>query len=273
MAPTRPHPFPVIPAVAFLVIAWFASAIPMRAGPAEAPPDAGFQASILVYHRFGASVTDGMTVRTATFRRQIEYLRDHDYPVVTLGAVVAYLRGTGPRPPARAVVITADDGHRSVFTEMWPVVRDHPVPVTLFIYPSAISNASYAMTWDQLRTLRDSGLFDIESHTFWHPNFAIEQHRLAPDAYQDFARMQFCKAASVLRARTGAAPTVVAWPFGIADQALFPVVRDCGYVAAVTLQRRTVTSRDDVMVLPRFLVTDMDTDSRFAAMLPLERAR
>jgi hypothetical protein len=35
------------------------------------------------------------------------------------------------------------------------------------------------MTWDQLRTLRNTGLFDIQSHTYWHPNFAIERRRLA----------------------------------------------------------------------------------------------
>ena len=35
------------------------------------------RASILVYHRFGPVVADSMTVRTATFRWQLEYLREH----------------------------------------------------------------------------------------------------------------------------------------------------------------------------------------------------
>ena len=37
--------------------------------------------SILVYHRFGPVVADSMTVRTRTFRWQLEYLREHGYYV------------------------------------------------------------------------------------------------------------------------------------------------------------------------------------------------
>jgi peptidoglycan/xylan/chitin deacetylase (PgdA/CDA1 family) len=50
-------------------------------------------------------------------------------------------------------VITVDDGHLSVVREMLPLVREFNVPVTLFIYPSAISNASYALTWEDLRSI------------------------------------------------------------------------------------------------------------------------
>src|SRR5581483_4880932 len=106
-----------------------------------------------------------MTVRTSTFRWQLKYLAEHHYVVVPLRAVIEYLLGRATPPPTHAVVITADDGHISVFTDMWPAVRDYEVPVTLFIYPSAISNASYAMTWDELQSLTQTGLFDVQSHT------------------------------------------------------------------------------------------------------------
>jgi Polysaccharide deacetylase len=50
--------------------------------------------------------------------------------------------------------------------------------VTLFVYPSAVSNAAYALTWEQLRELQATGLVDIQSHTYWHPNFREEKRRL-----------------------------------------------------------------------------------------------
>lgn len=107
-----------------------------------------------------------MTVRTAIFRWQLEYLKQHNHPVIPLRALVSYLRGEAPPPPRGAVAITVDDGHQSVFRAMAPVVREYGIPVTLFIYPSAISNAPYAMTWDQLDRLRQTGLFDIQPHTY-----------------------------------------------------------------------------------------------------------
>lgn len=213
-----------------------------------------------------------MTVRTSTFESQLEYFREHRYSVVSLRTVVAYLRGAAPLPP-RAVVITADDGHESVYTNMLPAVRENKIPVTLFIYPSAISNASYAMTWEQLRTLRDTGLFDIQSHTYWHPNFAIERRRLTPAAYQAFAVTQLCQSRSVLQDRLGIDADVLAWPFGIYDQELFSIARDCRYVAGFTIDRRLVDTRDEIMAIPRFLVTDADVGTRFAALLPPETAR
>ncbi len=245
--------------------AQYIGAASIAASPAT-PEDP--EVSILVYHRFGASVTDAMTVRTATFRWQLEYLEQHGYTIIPLRALVSYLSGRAPAPPRRSVVITADDGHVSVFTEMLPVVREHRVPVTLFVYPSAISNASYAMTWEQLDTLHHTGLFDIQSHTYWHPNFKTEKARLSPGAYRAFATMQLVKSRVVLKDKLRVEADVIAWPFGIYDEELIAMAREAGYVAGVTLNRRVVTRRGPIMALPRFLVSDSASGGRFRAMLP-----
>ena len=226
--------------------------------------------SILVYHRFGSAASNEMTIRTSTLRSQLEYLKAHHYPVVPLRDVIAYLRGTGPQPPASAVVITVDDGHKSVETEMLPMVRQFGVPVTLFIYPSAISNASYAMTWADVDGLRATQLFDVQSHTYWHPNFKIERRRLAPEPFRAFSSKQLCRARDVLQQRTGTAPDLLAWPFGIYDEEVAGIARDCGYVAAFTLGRQPVARGANLMALPRYLVTDDAVGKRFAALLPPE---
>lgn len=252
------------------VLAATAFALPQRASigqPGEAAPVA-VDASVLLYHRFGAAVRDQMTVRTDTFRGQVEYLKQHGYQVVPLRMVVSHLLGKGPAPPAHSVVIAVDDGHASVYTEMLPIVREHKLPVTLFIYPSAISNASYAMKWDQLAELSRTGLFDIQSHTYWHPNFKIERRRLSPDAFQSFVTMQFVKPRAVLKNKLGVDADMLAWPFGIYDDELIAKAQEAGYVSAFTLDRRPVTRRERMMALPRYLVLDSDTGSRFASMLP-----
>ena len=257
-------------------VAWVAAspdAAPAPLGPGRAwgqgaaRPDP-VRVSILVYHRFGPVVADSMTIRTSTFRGQLQYLKDHGYRAVPLRVLVAYLLRKGPPPPPRSVVITADDGHRSVMTEMLPLVREYGVPVTLFIYPSAISNASYAMTWEQLQTLTRTGLFDVQSHTYWHPNFKVEKRRLAPDAYQKLILTQLMRPRTVLKQRVGVDVDLLAWPFGIYDEELLRLAAQSGYVAGLTLDARVVTARASLMALPRFLVTDAASGTRFAAMLP-----
>jgi peptidoglycan/xylan/chitin deacetylase (PgdA/CDA1 family) len=244
-----------------------AQVVAHASGKPSAAPANGL-ASILVYHRFGPAVADSMTVRTATFTAQLEYLKAHHYVVQPLRTLVNHLRGGAPSPPERSVFITVDDGHKSVFTEMLPVVRQYRIPVTLFIYPSAISNASYAMTWDQLRVLKDTGLFDIQSHTYWHPNFHTEKRRLAPAAYRDFATRQLCRSREALGTRLGREPDLLAWPFGIHDEELSQLAHGCGYAAAFTLDGRLVRPAEQIMAVPRFLVTDSASGARFAPLLP-----
>jgi len=234
-------------------------------GIARAGGDGG--TPILVYHRFGPRVTDSMTVRTSVFEAQLEQLGREGYTVVPLKRLVAHLRGEEPTLPARSVVVTMDDAHRSVYTEALPLLRRYRIPVTVFVYPSAVSRADYAMTWDELSELASTGLVDIGSHTYWHPNFAREKKRLSEEAYARLVDDQLRRSRSVLESHFAAPVDLLAWPFGIYDDELMRRAADAGYVAAVTLERRPASMSDPMLALPRYLVTDADQGARFEALL------
>lgn len=222
---------------------------------------------VLAYHRFAPTVADSMTVRNEVFAAQLKYLRDNGYTVVPLRRALEALQGKGARLPAKPVVITVDDGHRTVFSDLRPVIEREKIPVTLFIYPSAISNADYAMTWQQLAQLRDTGLFDIQSHTYWHPNFKIEKRRLAPEAYQAFVRTQLEKSRKALKQRLGVDVDVLAWPFGIYDDELMNAARAAGYVAAFSIDGRDARPGDNPLGLARYLMVDAQGVQGFAKLL------
>jgi peptidoglycan/xylan/chitin deacetylase (PgdA/CDA1 family) len=215
---------------------------------------------ILIYHRFGPVVADSMTVTTAVFESQLKYLRKNGYTVIPLRSLVDYFLGKAPPPPPRAVVITSDDGHRSVYTDMLPLVKKYRIPVTLFIYPSAISNASYAMTWEQLREIKRTGLFDIQSHTYWHPNFKKEKKRLKPEDFEKFVDMQLKKSKARIEKEVGGKVDMLAWPFGIYDDWLMKRAKEDGYIAGFTIVRQNATPSDNIMALPRYIMTDRDRD-------------
>jgi peptidoglycan/xylan/chitin deacetylase (PgdA/CDA1 family) len=229
-------------------------------GPAPGVP-------ILVYHRFGPTVVDGMTVTTPVLEEQLAWLRDHDYRIVPLRSLVDALEDAASPLPAHAVAITTDDGHRSVHSEMLPLIRRYRFPVTLFIYPSAISNADYALTWEQLREIAATGLVEVQSHTYWHPNFDRERAKLTPDAYRAFVRMQFGRSQEVIARHIGSAVDMLAWPFGIHDEELEAMAARAGYRAAFTLERRHASRASNLLALPRYLITDRDRGARFAAII------
>ena len=222
------------------------------------------QVPIFLYHRFGAVVSDSMTVKTETFQSDLKYLIDNGCRVIPLADLVDYYLGSKKCPLPRSVVITVDDGHKSVYTDMFPLVKKYQIPVTLFIYPSAISNATYAMTWTQLREVRETGLFDLQSHTYWHPNFKKDKARLKPAEYENSVVMQLKKSKERLEKEFNGRVNMLAWPFGIYDDDLIRNAKEAGYVATFTMERHPASNDNNVMILPRLLMTNGERAKTFA---------
>ena len=231
----------------------------------SAEPNKGLP--ILVYHRFGPSADTSMTVSTGVFVKQLQDLRDHGYSFISLRQGLAYLQGKAGLSNPQSVIITADDDHHSIYTDMFPLIKAYRIPVTLFVYPSAISNASYAMTWSELREMQRSGLVEIQSHTYWHPNFKRERRQLNERAYTEMVTMQLVKSKAVLEHQLNEKMDMLAWPYGIHDEELEGRAQAAGYIAAFTLERRPATASDNILALPRYLMTDRDSGSAFDRLL------
>ena len=218
---------------------------------------------ILLYHRVGPVRADSMTVTTVHFKQQLDLLRTNGFCVIPLERFLAWRLGSGPAPAPKSVVVTFDDGHASVYHEARSLLAVNGIPVTLFIYPSCISHASYAMTWDQLSELAATPSFKIESHTFWHPNFKQESKKLDRDQYEAFVDDQLRKSKAVLEEKLGRPVTLLAWPFGIYDTYLMSRASAAGYTAAFSIECRAATGADPMMALPRCIVSDEDVGPRF----------
>jgi len=222
---------------------------------------------ILLYHRFGPVVADSMTVTTPVFESHLKYLHENGYKVIPLRELLGMYFSSGIPGGSRFVVLVADDAHVSVYTTALPVLKKYNAHMTLFVYPSAVSNASYAMTWDQLRELKATGLFDFQSHTFWHPNFKKERERLAPSEFEKLVHMQLTKSREKLERELGVKVDLLAWPFGIYDPWLMAKAAEAGYASAFTIERHPVTRKDHPMALPRYLLTDTDRGKVFETIL------
>ena len=228
---------------------------------------------ILVYHRFGAVATELTTIRTATFEEELAWLRANEIPVLPLYKLVDRLRSGEPLSNRPAVVLTADDGNESVYTEMYPLILRYRAPVTLFIYPSAVSNSRTALTWEQIAEIEQSGFVDVQSHTFWHPDFHVEKRRFDAAGYEKFVRNQLALSKTRLEVHVHHPVDLLAWPFGIYDAQLEGWAKEEGYVAAFSIDRKPVRLGENGYALPRFEITDADRGARFAKLILGEGAR
>lgn len=222
---------------------------------------------ILAYHNFDPSASGSMTVSTEKFEEQLKWLKANGYTVIPLKELVSYLQGKTSTLPAKSVVITADDGRESDYKYMLPLIRKYNVPVTLFIYPTAISNASYALTWAQLKELQKTGLVDIQGHTYWHPNFKQEKKRLSPSEYQKLVHIQFCNSKKVLENKLGTKITLLAWPYGIYDDYLEQEAAKAGYVTALSIDDRHASKSAKMLAQPRYMIVEGQSMQMFAAIV------
>jgi biofilm PGA synthesis lipoprotein PgaB len=144
-----------------------------------AAADADF--TVLAYHDVVDSrselTNDAVTVRNLAM--QFDWLRENGYRVVSLDDVLAAQRGEKPLPP-RSVVITFDDGYRSFYTHVYPLLTAFKYPAVFSVvgsflnvppraqvrYGSTLVAREDFVTWAQLREMQRSGLVEIGSHTY-----------------------------------------------------------------------------------------------------------
>lgn len=248
--------------------AWLAAALAASAGRVWSQASgASLRVPVLVYHRVAATAEDGMTLRAANFRDHLRVLEDQGCSVIPLANLVAWRLGRRDVLPPRPVALTVDDGHRSVHAQMAPLLAERRWPVTLFIYPSAISNASYAMRWEQLRELLDQGFYSLGSHSYWHPHLLRERRSRTLEDFQRFAEFQLRRSRAVLEQRLGRPATLLAWPFGAFDAGLMDLAAQVSYEAAFGLGERACTRVDPLYGLPRHLMVDAIDARRLARLL------
>lgn len=221
---------------------------------------------ILCYHNLNPTKPGSMNMTPKRFESEMLWLKDNGFTIIPLQDAVAYLQGKRSSLPQKSIVVTADDGWQSVYTYMVPIVKKYKFPVTLFIYPETISNGKNAMTWDELKELQATGLFDVQSHTYWHPNFKQEKKHMSADAYEKFVQTQLTKSKKILEEKMNKEITLLAWPFGIYDKYLEDQAAKAGYTMAFSIDARSANRTYRPMAQPRFMIIEGQSDKTFQAI-------
>lgn len=240
----------------------------LAACPLSRAQGAGPRVPVLAYHRLAAQADDTMTTRLVTLDAQLRLIERMRCTVVPLSAWVDWRLGRRDALPQRPVALTADDGHRSQWQHLLPRLRERGWPITLFVYPSAISNAPYAMRWDQLREAQTGGGgVDVESHTYWHPNLVRDRAQVSPAAFEAELQLQLQRSRDVLQWRLDRLVTLLAWPFGLSDETLQTCAAASGYRAAFSLGNRSATRDANRYAVPRHLMVESVGVAGLAARL------
>ncbi|MFP6864463.1 MAG: polysaccharide deacetylase family protein [Roseibacillus sp.] len=233
---------------------------PLEAAPGEvaAPEllkDDGTRVAILGYHEFSATLAPSeMRIRTATFRKQMEAIKNLALPVIPLSDFIAWKRGD-KEIPHRAIVITLDDGWKSVYTEAYPILMEFKYPFTIYLYKNYVDGGGRALTSDMIREMKKNGC-TIGSHSVSHPFPGTVKHhaRKGPKAYDAFLRREFGESKAFLEARFKQSVNTYAYPGGYFTEDMFPLAEEFGYEFLFTVLPGKIRRNYDNRKLPRYII-------------------
>lgn len=223
---------------------------------------------VLAYHDVRDDVVatvdaDQYAISTANLVSHFQWLRQHGFTPVSIEQIVAARAGGAPLPD-KAVLLTFDDGFKSAYTHVLPLLKLFDYPAVAALVTSwidgepGVTQAGRALTradflsWDEVRALADSGLVEIASHSHdlhrgvtGNPQGnelpAGVTRRYAGGHYEDAAAHgarvadDLATSARLITEHTGRASRVVAWPYGASNDALASAAHELGLGVALTL--------------------------------------
>jgi peptidoglycan/xylan/chitin deacetylase (PgdA/CDA1 family) len=218
--------------------------------PVMTPPARAVDASrlvVLAYHdvRVDADTNqDSDAITPDHFIAQLEWLRGHGWTFISWKTLQA-ARQQGTPLPRKAVMLTVDDGLKSAYTTVWPLIDAYRVPAVFAIVDAwsgmkdgekfdyngeSCTRACFA-DWANLREMAGDPLVTLASHSDnLHKGIAANpQGNLEPAArvlmwtngqyeteaaYEARLNADLDRSVRTLQQNTGVRVSLIAWPYG-----------------------------------------------------------
>ena len=219
---------------------------------------------ILMYHRIDVlrptlpAITRALTVAPADFAAQMRWLHVHGYHAITQTQLFDALEH-GRALPAKPIVITFDDGYRDVLKYAAPVLARLHMPATAYVITGRISGPDVSfLSWLMLNALEQDGV-EIGSHTVHHSEL--------PSLSDPAALQELIQSRRALEEHLKHPVQWFSYPAGRFDARTEMLVRQAGYVLAVTTQSGSNQDAQAPLALRRYEVQDTTGVRGLAALL------
>lgn len=202
---------------------------------------------ILSYYRIIDGIDSPLCVKPDEFARQMKWLRDNGFHGMTLADAVAGRAGRlsgqaggagGAGRHFKGFTVTFDHGYADTYRNALPVLKEFRIPAHVFLVtdlvdtknllslPEAINtqpDRDRLMTWDEVATLKESGI-EIGSMTASHPDLTAISEEAAAD--------EIGRSRDTIRGFLGSDADYFCYPFGRMNPHLKEMVKNAGYRGA-----------------------------------------
>lgn len=202
-------------------------------------------APILMYHYIetapATTSLPGLYLAPSLFEKQLQVMVAQKYNTVFVSDIAASLK-EHKSLPSRTIALSFDDGYEDFCTYAFPLLQKYHIKSTIYIIINALDKPGY-LTTKQVEYLAKSGLVEIGSHTFDHPDL----RKLSPRALD----YEISLSRGALERLTGQKILTFAYPYGYYQPDMFKIASSTGYLAAVTVHPGSLESSSAPWTLTR----------------------
>jgi len=218
-----------------------------------------YQIPVLLYHSVEEKSDPGQDrITPDSFRRQMVFLKENNYKVVSLKRLIELKMQAKEESAAPLVSLTFDDGYIDNFEQVFPILREFNFPATIFVIAGKIGKEGF-LDYRQLKEMIASGLITVGSHTMSH------RYLLELDSRQLPYEIEGSKMA--LEDNLGCAIEFLSYPWGGYSPRIERIVQSAGYQAAFTTNTRIesnyLTHRYDLYGIKRLTMSARDSFPQF----------
>jgi len=215
--------------------------------------------NVLCYHAF-LDKNNKYCFSLKELRSHLDYLKKNGYRFVTLEQM-----NNGSLRGDKNILISIDDGNRSVYRAYQEVFKPLKIKPLLAVYPSIIGKKKYALTWDQLRYLSGQGC-TIASHGYQHRSITEKLYSSNRKSFKN----EIFLSKKILEKKLGRKVEVFVYPYGARSDVTIKYLKKAGYKYAFTVDRGMVNladRSDSAFELPRYMLTRPNEKSLFASII------
>lgn len=206
-------------------------------------------AHLFVFHRFGDDRHLSTNTSIETLRAEFEYLKQHNYEVISLKRLHNALQ-KGEEISDRWVVLTIDDSFKSFYENGLPLFKEYNYPFTLFVYvQGTVGKYGDFMSWDEIKESAKYG--EIGFHSYGHPHLvSLSDEAIKADTQ---------KGLTILQEKLGFKPKYYAYPYGEYDERVRQNLASFGFDLIINQNAGAVDSESDPLDLDRTALTGENT--------------
>ncbi|MFA5925851.1 MAG: polysaccharide deacetylase family protein [Parcubacteria group bacterium] len=183
-----------------------------------------------------------LSVDPETFGKELAWLKKNGYTTIPIRGI------EDGKVPEKSVVLSFDDGYEDFYSAALPLLQKYEFGASVGIITSKINQAGY-LSDSQIMDLITNNI-EVVSHSESHPDLT----KISPDKAQKEIR----ESKNFLENKLGISIGSFVYPSGEYNGEIEKIVKDSGYLTALTTQPGMADAKGNLLELKRIRIDNRD---------------